>query len=113
MNSESNEKNTRKDGENDDDEMLLYGDLCDGSIPDSYASTVKPAAQSLTGDGSHPKSFTEQVAELQTQVECLNNENQKLRRNIGTLFRTARSEIKRKDAEISRLMEELDKARSP
>ena len=113
MNSESNEKNPPKGGENDDDEMLLYGDLCNSKIPDTSASTVKPTAQSLTGDESHPKSFTQQVAELQTQVECLNNENQKLRRNIGTLFRTARSEIKRKDAEISRLMEELDKARSP
>ena len=116
MDSESKAKSTPIGGEdNNDDEIMLYDDLTNAKIPAvaSIKSTVKPTgfSQSLTSNDNKPKSFTEQVVELQSQVESLSNENQRLRRNIGTLFRTARSEIQRKDAEISRLMEELDETR--
>ena len=52
-----------------------------------------------------PKSTTtleleKQVRDLQALVDALKLENETLKRNMGTLFRTARSEIQRKDAEI-------------
>jgi predicted RNase H-like nuclease (RuvC/YqgF family) len=55
-----------------------------------------------------PKSTTTlaletQVQALQAHVDSLKVENETLKRNMGTLFRTARSEIQRKDAEIESL----------
>ena len=57
---------------------------------------------------SKPKSTTiiqleNQVNDLQALVELLKQENETLKRNMGTLYRTARSEIRRKDAEIESL----------
>lgn len=42
----------------------------------------------------------QKVHDLQALVDSLKQENETLKRNMGTLFRTARSEIQRKDAEI-------------
>lgn len=44
---------------------------------------------------------------LQKQIEELKDENKTLKHNIGTLFRTAKAEISRKDAIISAKDEEI------
>jgi len=43
------------------------------------------------------------VLDLRQQITNLQKENETLKRNIGTLYRTAKGEITRKDAEIARL----------
>jgi hypothetical protein len=45
----------------------------------------------------HPKSLTDQVIDLQQTVKRLQTENETLKRNMGTLFRTATAELARKD----------------
>ncbi len=84
------------DFNNDDD---LYKDL-------SAATTKRPPAakrQKLSvGVASPIASPSEQ------QLQELTEENQRLKRNIGTLYRTAKAEIKRKNDEINRLMTELE-----
>lgn len=77
----------------DNEEEDLYGDLHD--------TKCAPKDKSA-----------HQVEELKRQVEKLKAENQVLKRNIGTLFRTARAEIRRKDSKIESLMEQLDRAAS-
>jgi predicted nucleic acid-binding Zn-ribbon protein len=82
------QKRTMSDEEED---FNLYGDLQDTKCAPKNTS-------------SH------EMQELKDQVEKLQAENETLRRNIGTLFRTARAEIRRKDSKIESLMEELDRA---
>ena len=53
-----------------------------------------------TSSSSHPKSLTDQVDELQKTVDRLQAENETLRRNMGTLFRTATAELARKDRQL-------------
>ena len=53
-----------------------------------------------TSSSSHPKSLTDQVDELQKTVDRLLAENETLRRNMGTLFRTATAELARKDRQL-------------
>lgn len=77
------------------DDEDLYGDLQDTKC----APPAKPP--SVSTDSLKTK-------ELQQEVDQLRIENETLKRNMGTLFRTARAEIKRKDAKIESLMEELD-----
>jgi len=48
----------------------------------------------------HPKSLTDQVLELQERVQRLEQENATLKRNMGTLFRTATAELARKDRQL-------------
>jgi exonuclease VII small subunit len=85
----------------------LYGDL-DGVQMEKSAST--------TNKNSKPKSaptvaFEKQAEELHARVTALENENAALKRNMGTLFRTARTEIERKDAEIRSLTKEVNQQR--
>jgi predicted RNase H-like nuclease (RuvC/YqgF family) len=91
----------------------LYEDLADAKIA-STASTsrieMKPSTAAIIA-ATKPSSFSEQVDNLQKKVEDLDRENHQLKRNIGTLFRTAKNEIKRKDDQIARLMQELDEKR--
>lgn len=104
-------------GDKDEDaEDMLYDDLMEAKVPSSSTSTStihhnkNSASDVAISRNHHPKSFTQQVEELQSQVDSIQSENQRLKRNIGTLFRTARSELQRKDTEIARLMEALDRA---
>lgn len=79
----------------------LYGDL----------SNTKPAAakpDSSRKRKANPNSLIDQVGLLENKVESLGKENETLRRNMGTLYRTAKSEIERKDAEIERLMKQVE-----
>lgn len=48
------------------------------------------------------------IAPSEQQLQELTEENQRLKRNIGTLYRTAKEEIKRKNDEINRLVTELE-----
>jgi CCR4-NOT transcriptional regulation complex NOT5 subunit len=51
-----------------------------------------------------PKNSLEQVPILQQQIQQLNHENKILKRNIGILYRTAMTEIQRKDQQIQELI---------
>ncbi|KAL7461725.1 hypothetical protein ACHAXS_006377 [Conticribra weissflogii] len=72
-------------------------------------------AQSSTSPlpSSNPKFLVPQseVRELQLQIKTLKEENDILKKNIGILYRTAKSELGRKDRAIERLQNELDTLR--
>jgi cell division protein FtsB len=51
--------------------------------------------------------LAEEVSYLQEKVNLLETENENLQRNMGTLYRTAVAELARKDAEITRLQQEI------
>jgi predicted RNase H-like nuclease (RuvC/YqgF family) len=80
----------------------LYDDVMD----------VKPAAN--TDRHAHPDwhahsgplSLTDQVQMLQKRVTELERENEQLQRNMGTLYRTAKAELQRKDDQIHQLLNE-------
>lgn len=82
-----------------DEEGDLYGDL-------SNAKCAPPSAKPPA------KKSNEAEEELQRELEKLRQENETLKRNIGTLFRTARAEITRKDTKIEELIAELDRKTS-
>ena len=71
-------------------------------------ATKKKSPSSSSSSNERPLSLTDQVQSLQKRVDALEQENANLQRNMGTLFRTATAELKRKDAHIRRLQEELD-----
>jgi hypothetical protein len=105
-----------------DDE--LYDDLdtdkklpCDGWPNDK--GLISPESK-VDGDvsvrfsrGSHldafgrPKSLVDELKELEERVGALEKENQTLKRNMGTLYRTAVAELQRKDDQIQELQSEL------
>jgi hypothetical protein len=80
---------------NDDD---LYGDLED--------AVAKP--KSMTP----PTTSEPQVAQLRQQILSLKAENDILKKNMGILYRTSKSELERKDRTIVQLQNELDSLRS-
>jgi hypothetical protein len=80
------------------DEDLLYDDLKNDVFPLKPTPGGASAALSLV---SHSKALEERVRQLE-------EENENLKRNIGTLFRTAKAEILRKDAEIASLTHQLE-----
>ena len=86
----------------DDD---LYEDLCNAKV--AAASAPKKA---LTSNVIRPASLSAEVDALQQRVAELEKENSTLRRNMGTLYRTANSELGRKDTEINSLREQLEEA---
>jgi len=51
-----------------------------------------------------PMSLTEEATALKDRVRTVEAENAVLRRNMGTLYRTAAAELKRKDVEIQNLL---------
>jgi hypothetical protein len=102
----------------DDDADDLYEDIDDspifGSSTDKSVSATAVAATSVTtaagGSASRPRSLVEEVQFLQEKSAKLERENQILKRNMGTLYRTATAELQRKDKEILRLTTEVDQA---
>lgn len=70
---------------------------------------VKETTAQHTNNNHHPRSLVEEVKHLQEKVGKLAKENETLKRNMGTLFRTATAEVQRKDKEILRLTTELDR----
>ncbi|KAL7542450.1 hypothetical protein ACHAXR_012362 [Thalassiosira sp. AJA248-18] len=94
---------------NDDD---LYGDLDDAvakPMPSTTSYTSSTSRKSLTA----PPTMMSQpeIAQLQQQVKSLKVENDLLKRNIGILYRTSKSELERKDRTIDQLQNELDSTR--
>jgi hypothetical protein len=92
----------------------LYGDIDDTPVFSSVADTpsTTTTTRGLDDDNvkgsSKPRSLVEQVSFLEERVGALQRENEILKRNMGTLYRTAIAELQRKDKEIVRLTTELD-----
>jgi predicted RNase H-like nuclease (RuvC/YqgF family) len=82
----------------------LYGDL-DGVQMEKSASTANKPKSTTT------VALAKYAEEIHARVTALEHENAALKRNMGTLFRTARTEIERKDAEIRSLTKELNQQR--
>lgn len=78
----------------------LYAGI-DLHVPPAVLCNEKYTKRKLAPN--HPKSLTDQVEELQEAVKRLESENKRLRRNIGTLFRTATSELTRKDRQLEEI----------
>jgi hypothetical protein len=88
----------------------LYEDL-EGTSAAPKVASAKPPMGSMTRHPMGPMktpSLSEDLNHLRERIQELEQENQTLKRNIGTLYRTATNEIKRKDNQIARLMAELD-----
>jgi len=105
----------------------LYDDLPDNADTDSNVADAKeqepmkrPRASGLDNHQQimsstvsrskieRPKSLVDEVDDLQQRLKAIEEENAILKRNMGTLYRTALSEIERKEAEIERLQRALD-----
>ncbi|KAL7554924.1 hypothetical protein ACHAWF_018489 [Thalassiosira exigua] len=90
---------------NDSDD--LYGDLDDAvAKPSSSAPSMSKSLSMQPVEMSQPE-----VLQLQRQLKSLKDENEILRKNIGILYRTAKSELERKDRTIDQLQNELDTKR--
>mmetsp|Transcript_15008 Transcript_15008/g.41515 ORF Transcript_15008/g.41515 Transcript_15008/m.41515 type:complete len:147 (+) Transcript_15008:55-495(+) len=117
------EKPDLKDDSVGDDQTDLYEDLTDAQ---PAPAAVRPPKRQKTSISSHlqaessyadnnsstsnnnnsnppVRSLVEEVEYLQQRVESLQDENTILKRNMGTLYRTAQAEIRRKDEELERL----------
>lgn len=97
MSNDHNNNNNDNHLDNDDNDDL-YDDVMN----------VKPAAQQQTSSNRQqhapPLPLTEQVQMLQQRVDVLEQENENLKRNIGTLYRTAKAELQRKEDQIQQLL---------
>ena len=92
---------------NEDD---LYGDL-----EDAVANPVPPNKKSTNTKSGEPSSSTmmpePEIQLLLEQLKQIKAENDILKRNMGILYRTAKSELERKDRAIFQLQNELDSLR--
>ena len=103
-----------------EDEGDLYGDL--DAVP--LAKKAKPPSAS-GGSAAHATSGTPGIApltlhgigkvydeaamqQLRADNDRLRAENEALKRNIGTLYRTAKAELSRKDERIASLQGQVD-----
>ena len=91
-------------GNNDEDIDDFYDDV---DIMPSSSSSSSSKANTAKLQTDITSSTTTSSATLQSQVTLLEKENQVLKVNIATLFRTAKAELRRKDKQIERLNEEL------
>lgn len=88
---------------NDDiDRDDLYGDVDLVQLPPHQSIDREVAGNR---PDKLPKSLTDRVEELESLTEKLQRENKTLKRNIGTLYRTAVAELQRKDRTIKELRE--------
>ena len=103
---------------NDDD---LYGDL-DVTLDKTVAEKKRKSGSidsrnqnrryySPINNGDEESSATaktkkEDESSSRKRIRILEEDNLRLRRNIGTLFRTAKNEIQRKDDQIDRLQQQ-------
>ncbi len=91
---------------NEDD---LYGDL--------NLAAAKPVPRKQTASSfaptssSTPTSNSPDILKLQQQIKSLQAENETLKKNMGILYRTAKSELERKDRRIDELQNDLDARR--
>lgn len=105
----------------DDDD--LYGDL-DTNLkkarPDNERKRrLSSNAEGGSNGGGHAVGSNLGTTQLELEyvsmrerIRILEEENSRLRRNIGTLFRTAKNEIQRKDEHINRLQQQLQQQES-
>mmetsp|Transcript_30001 Transcript_30001/g.51044 ORF Transcript_30001/g.51044 Transcript_30001/m.51044 type:complete len:98 (-) Transcript_30001:75-368(-) len=93
---------------NDDD---LYGDL-DDTVAKPITSSSN-TSQTSRAPPTMPMTMMAppEIAQLQQQIKSLKAENETLKKNIGILYRTAKSELERKDRTIDQLQNELDASR--
>ena len=73
-------------------------------------TTIKTSASASTTLSAQPKIITlsqSEITQLQQQIKSLQAENDILKKNIGILYRTAKSELQRKDKTISSLQDEV------
>ena len=98
----------------------LYGDLDDAAVANPQTNTVTKKNDDATTIMSTSMSAQtmptmmlqpEIMIQLQQQIKSLKAENDTLKRNIGILYRTAKSELERKDRTISQLQDEVDSLR--
>ena len=89
---------------NEDD---LYGDLNSAA---AKSVPRKKAASSFEPTASTSPSYPE-IVKLQQQIKTLEAENETLKKNMGILYRTAKSELERKDRRIDELQNDLDAQR--
>jgi len=86
-----------------DDDKDLYGDL-DESTTNTPTTKSKPKQLNIQQE-------REDIVNLNKELERVKQENEILRRNIGTLYRTSTKELQRKDDRIAELEEELARKR--
>ena len=92
-------------------EDYLYGDLDDAvAKPMQSTNHVSTNNETMTGRLMAPPILPEpeEVRQLLEQTKQLKAENDTLKRNMGILYRTAKSELERKDRTIIQLQNELD-----
>jgi hypothetical protein len=95
----------------DIDDSPIFGSSADKAVPTTAVTATTTITTAATaGSASRPRSLVEEVQFLQQKSAKLERENQILKRNMGTLYRTATAELQRKDKEILRLTTEADKA---
>lgn len=82
-----------------DDDTDLYDDLKETTVP-PQAKKMKPSASIV--------SLENRIKTLESQRSETTKENEILKRNMGSLYRTAKAEIRRKDAEIDSLQQQLE-----
>lgn len=75
---------------------------------DDLYSDLENAVARQSEPGSNSRNTTVPASEGNTDVDKLIAENETLKRNIGILYRTAKSELERKDRTIEMLQSELD-----
>ena len=107
------------DGDGDDE---LYGDLDDATMAKqtkkSHNATIISTTSMMSAHHTMPTTMMSSQSEeimiikqLQHQIKSLQAENDTLKKNIGILYRTAKSELERKDGTIGRLQDEVDSLR--
>jgi hypothetical protein len=87
-----------------DDEQDLYGDLVESTTNTQATNTSKPKQLNIQEE-------REDIVNLNKELERFKQENEVLKRNIGTLYRTATKELQRKDDRIAELEDELARKR--
>lgn len=93
---------------NDDD---LYDDLDNDIAKQKSTSVKRQKTPSSTSMNAPPMMSQAGITQLQEQIKSLKAENEVLKKNIGILYRTAKSELERKDGTIDQMQNELDARR--
>lgn len=90
--------------QHEEEEDDLYGDLTQptAQTQENQSSSTNKGCGGVRQIRAIPFTHVneEEMAKLQAELDALKNENKTLRRNIGTLYRTAQKELERKDARI-------------
>eukprot|EP00041_Stephanoeca_diplocostata_P029521 m.874026 g.874026 ORF g.874026 m.874026 type:complete len:138 (-) comp23573_c0_seq5:3684-4097(-) len=88
--------------EGDVDDVDLYADLVVTGVAENSESTVEAQKRADAAEAS-VKDLTRKLETAKKLVDVLKTQNAALKRNISCLFKTAKLEMDRKDAEIQRL----------